>query len=326
MTKTYTLTVDLYQNSLTEPPLLLRADTGNVLFLTVKARGAAVDLTDLVPIVTFASRRGLFVQDTSSGLSVQSAADGVLKVELNPNALAAGTVLAELALYGASDADPLCSAPPFRLHVLENLLSDSAVQADAGMAPLNAATAAALAAVEALSHFENGAWTEGGTVEDAQSYAAQCTAVGRYTAVDADSRVLVTVCTDGAGTLYQYRLTFGDSAVTLTVYVRQNDDWSALLLQDGKERLAPRLTNHAVALTDWTLLRSGTFYDAGFLYQCAIAFSDLEAGMSAELTFSAADALSGYFCPLCSVTAGVVTIYARTERALTIPLIRGVYA
>ena len=144
--------------------------------------------------------------------------------------------------------------------------------------------------------------------------------------MDADSRVLVTVCMDGAGTLYQYRLTFGDSAVILTVYVRQNDDWSALLLQDGKERLAPRLTNHAVALTDWTLLRSGTFYDAGFLYQCAIAFADLEAGMSAELTFSAADALSGYFCPLCSVTAGVVTIYARTERALTIPLIRGVYA
>ncbi len=67
--------------------------------------------------------------------------------------------------------------------------------------------------------------------------------------------------------------------------------------------------------------QSSKLYD-GYLYVGIISSNEITADMTADVIFSHDDALSGEYSPVCDTAEGEVRIYAKTNKSVTIPLIR----
>ena len=86
-------------------------------------------------------------------------------------------------------------------------------------------------------------------------------------------------------------------------------------LANGRQQKNVYFTNVAAS----GFVSDATYSD--FPYRCAVSLTGVTSSMFAEVIFSAADAMSGNYSPVCETYAGGVYIYAKTNTAITIPTI-----
>ena len=86
-------------------------------------------------------------------------------------------------------------------------------------------------------------------------------------------------------------------------------------LANGRQQKNIYFTNVAAS----GFVSDATYTD--FPYRCAVSLTGVTASMYAEVIFSAADAMSGNYAPVCETYAGGVYIYSAVNTAITIPTI-----
>ena len=89
---------------------------------------------------------------------------------------------------------------------------------------------------------------------------------------------------------------------------------------DGHSRLGfakPHVTFTSVTVSAW--VSDNTYAD--YPYRASVALTGVTASDFAEVTFSAADAVSGYYAPVCETYAGGVYLYSTSDDSITVPTI-----
>lgn len=89
---------------------------------------------------------------------------------------------------------------------------------------------------------------------------------------------------------------------------------------DGHHRLGfakPHVTFTSVTVSAW--VSDSTYAD--YPYRASVALTGVTASDFAEVTFSAADAISGYYAPVCETYDGGVYLYSTANDSITVPTI-----
>ena len=73
----------------------------------------------------------------------------------------------------------------------------------------------------------------------------------------------------------------------------------------------------SVTVSTW--VSDNTYAD--YPYRASVALTGVTSSDFAEVTFSAADAISGYYAPVCETYSGGVYLYSTTDDSITVPTI-----
>ena len=177
-TKDYSISLDMMRTLPFRPFEVVEGDTGNILHVTLLNNGDAMDLSQCMIQIAFASSIGFAMQDETSGIS-KTSDTGTFDVMLLPTAYGAGNVSADVQVYSGQLSETLVTSTRFDFRCRKSLISGEIIRANAAYPPLveaarvaNEAAAFALAAAERIDTSigelnVQADWNEADTTEDA---------------------------------------------------------------------------------------------------------------------------------------------------------------